>query len=215
MLKWGIVITVVYALVVTLLIVPGFAILGGDRITEIYELWLTWVWIGIMIGGQAVLLFLRVDTSLKRLKPRTHLWVSMLTTSLLTGLLFFAAVWSLLAGILGDRVFAKPLNIFFGAPGLIFLSWIGVWILWTIIFALYAHRSPHWMDKIVGWLLKGSVLELLIAIPCHVVTRHREDCSAPTATAFGIATGVAIMLLSFGPSVLLLYQKRLQQYKQP
>jgi hypothetical protein len=32
-----------------------------------------------------------------------------------------------------------------------------------------------------------------------VVARQREDCSAPFATGFGIATGIAIMLLAFGP----------------
>jgi hypothetical protein len=55
--------------------------------------------------------------------------------------------------------------------------------------------------------------KLLIAVSCHVIVRHREDCCAPVFTGFGIATGMAIMLLSFGPSVLFLYKKRMKQYE--
>jgi hypothetical protein len=56
-------------------------------------------------------------------------------------------------------------------------------------------------------------LELLVAVPCHVIVRRRNECSAPIATSFGITTGIAVMLLAFGPSVLLLYKKRLEGYR--
>jgi hypothetical protein len=46
-----------------------------------------------------------------------------------------------------------------------------------------------------------------------VWVRRRQDCSAPLATSFGITTGIAVMLLSFGPSVLLLYKKRMEKYR--
>jgi hypothetical protein len=66
------------------------------------------------------------------------------------------------------------------------------------------------VTRAVTWLLRGSVLELLIAVPAHIITRRRHDCSAPIVTGFGISSGLAIMLLAFGPSVYLLYRKRME-----
>ena len=57
------------------------------------------------------------------------------------------------------------------------------------------------------------MLQLLIAVLCHIIVRQRGDCSAPFVTGFGIATGIAVMLMTFGPSVIFLYQKRLGEYE--
>jgi hypothetical protein len=73
-------------------------------------------------------------------------------------------------------------------------------------------NSSGVINRLISWLLKGSILELLVVVPCHIIVRRRHDCSAPMVTSFGIATGIAIMLLSFGPSVLFLYKKRLDAY---
>ncbi len=69
------------------------------------------------------------------------------------------------------------------------------------------------MTHAVSWMLRGSVLELLIVVPCRVVVQRRNDCCAPAVTGLGIATGIAIMLLSFGPGVLFLVGKRLERYR--
>jgi hypothetical protein len=89
---------------------------------------------------------------------------------------------------------------------------LAFWLVWGVLFYLYFRNSAAVTTRTVSWLLKGSVLELLIAVPCHVWVRRRGDCSAPMATSFGIVTGIAVMLLAFGPSVLLLYKKRLDGY---
>lgn len=85
--------------------------------------------------------------------------------------------------------------------------------MWGVVFYLYFRNSSEVVTRIISWLLKGSILELLVAVPCHVIVRRRHDCSAPMVTSFGIVTGIAIMLLSFGPSVLFLYKKRLDAYE--
>jgi hypothetical protein len=77
---------------------------------------------------------------------------------------------------------------------------------------LGSRNSTNVTARAISWLLKGSVLELLVAVPCHVIVRRRNDCSAPIVTSFGIVTGIAVMLLCFGPSVLFLVKKRLDAY---
>jgi hypothetical protein len=110
--------------------------------------------------------------------------------------------------IRGDNFWKK----FFDEETNILLFWGGAWLLWAILFYFYFRNSSAVVTRLISWLLKGSILDLLVAVPCHVIVRRRHDCSAPLATSFGIATGIAIMLLSFGPSVLFLFKKRLDSY---
>lgn len=215
MRKWGIVISVFYALIVVGLLVPAAVLLvspsnwwtGGFRegILAAYREWPAWVPIIIVVGGQALLLFLSVDTSQKRLKPRTHILVSCAVGAILIALLTFAVIGSVGVAIRGDKFgegsFANPF-VFFGT----------LWVFWGIVFYLFLRDSSAIVNRIVSWLLKGSVLELLIVVPSHVFVRRRHECSAPAVTSFGIVTGIAIMLLSFGPSILFLYKKRLDSY---
>jgi hypothetical protein len=48
-------------------------------------------------------------------------------------------------------------------------------------------------------------------VPCHVIVRRRDDCCAPIGTFCGIATGISVTLLCFGPGVYFLFVKRMQQ----
>jgi hypothetical protein len=218
MRKWGIVITLVYALIVLGLLVPVFVTLLGGRLPlspDFYKTvrticgwWGLWMPVAVVLAGQAALLFLSVDTSFKRLKPRSHIVVSCVAASMLFALLTFAGLSSLEAAAFGDRLLDR-----YWASAIQVLSvWGILWVLWGILFYLYFRNSLEITTRAVSWLLKGSVLELLVAVPCHILVRRRDDCSAPIATSFGIVTGIAVMLLSFGPSVLLLYKKRMDAY---
>ena len=64
------------------------------------------------------------------------------------------------------------------------------------------------MTRAVNWLLRGSVAELLVAVPTHVIVRRRDDCCAPAATFWGIVTGLSVLLLAFGPGVYFLFARR-------
>lgn len=221
MKRWGVLITVFYVAAILLLFVPGFISLAFkwrtvDEIfrnsSEMYQEWWLWLWVGIIVGGQALLLFLSVDTSWRHAKPRQHVAVTAALASFFAAVLTGSALFALDVGVYGDH--ASPLwkgkEGWFAATML--AIWIGAWIIWGGIFYQYYRDSSNAVSAAVSWLLRGSVLDLLIAVPVHVVVRQRGDCSAPAVTGFGIVTGLAIMLLCFGPGVLALYKKKLDAY---
>lgn len=220
MRKWGVVVTLCYALLILVLIVPGWVLLLGDYsgrasfyalITDDYADWIPWTMLGVLAASQALLLFLKVDTSRKRLKPRSHILVSSALTAFFLALLTLAGGFSAWVAFKGD----KGIDFVDRLPGgavWILAAWVFLWLLWGIVFYRFSRDSEDPITRAVSWLLRGSVLELLIAVPAHVIVRRRHDCSAPGVTAFGLTSGIAVMLLAFGPSVLLLYHKRIERY---
>lgn len=218
MRKWGIFISVFYALILLGVLLPVFVLLAEEKfydvpqflkdMTETCRSWEVWTTFVILLSGQALLLFLSVDTSQKHLKPRAHILVSCVAAAALTALISCGIIWSSGVAVRGDKF-----RISFTGSEFDMLGWLGaLWLIWGILFYLYFRNSSQVVTRILSWLLKGSILELLIAVPCHVIVRRRHECSAPAVTSFGIVTGIAIMLLSFGPSVLFLYKKRLDAY---
>jgi hypothetical protein len=216
---WGFVISVIYVLIVLGLLFPLAVLLGGEHgllsaafysdVVGGYGVWELWVPVGMLIVGQVSLLILSVDTSQKRLKPRAPVWWSAAIAGMLFMIITVGAVTSLAVAIWKDRAFDW-------LPDKIALvAFVLLWVAWGGVFYVYLHGKTEIANRVVSWLLRGSVLEVLIAVPCHVIVRRRNDCSAPVATSFGITTGIAIMLLSFGPGVLLLYKKRMDALRAP
>jgi len=215
MRKWGIVITLLYAATLVILILPSTVLLvwehslfwqdfcGGLR--DVCSAWGVWLAVCVFVFLQGSLLFLSVDTSWKRLKPRTHVAVTCVIASLLFALLTLAAVFSVDVAAKGDadtiNPWARVLTVF-----------AAFWVSWAVILFFYLRNSSAALSRVLTWLLRGSVLELLVAVPSHVIVRRRDDCCAPLFTGLGIVTGIAIMLLSFGPGILFLYKKRLDAY---
>ena len=215
MRKWGIVVTLAYLVIVVAILIPAASLLAEvpasqevflNGLRETLSIWGVWFFIGVLVGSQALLLFLSVDTSQKRLKPRSHVAISATVAGILIALLFASVVLSLGLALGGEKFWDgwKDADIL--------KFWGGFWVLWGAIFFAYLRNSSEPLTRAVSWLITGSVLELLIVVPCHIIVRRRHDCSAPAVTSFGIVTGIAIMLLAFGPSVMFLYKKQLDTY---
>jgi hypothetical protein len=162
MRKWGIVMFVFYALILMALVLPGFVFFSNlptgrgefwQTMFESYQTWLAWTPLGILLTGQALLLFLSVDTSFKRLKPRAHIFVSCSVVAFFMALLTFVAIWTLGYTAKGDK-FADT----YGT--ILMASCAALWWLWGSLFFLYLRDSSTAITRLVSWLFKGSVLEL-------------------------------------------------------
>jgi hypothetical protein len=88
-----------------------------------------------------------------------------------------------------------------------------VWLGWTVLFAWLARSvAPQTInDRMYQLLLAGSVLELLIALPMHLVVRRRDQCCAGVATGLGIGVGLVVMVIALGPAVFFLFYRRYRQ----
>jgi hypothetical protein len=173
-------------------------------------------------------LLLPIDISERRLPARRKLKIPVIVTSFFLMNLFLAGLLSVLCAIFKDGGFEifnlagliNPSNqtasnsnwqsvVGFFVPVLIF------WLIWALIFrrATKSDAPDALLQRTTRWLLRGSILELIIAVPSHVIVRRRDDCCAPTGTFWGIATGISVMLLCFGPGVFFLFVERCKKLK--
>ncbi len=209
MKRWALVVVSLYFLILVAMTAPlmmvAFYPLHKDiNSLSFYSEWGYWVPVGVFVVAQAVMLLVPVDISMRR--PESHrsiLWL-VLASGLMAGVLGLGAVISI------HEYLTRGAD--FGGKSLL-LSWgslLGLWALWTLIFYRSSrNRSP--MDVVTRqcrYLLKGSILELLIAVPTHIVARYRDYCCAGLYTFLGIAFGVAVMLFSYGPGVFFLFAAR-------
>jgi hypothetical protein len=239
MKRWAVLTVALYALALLLLTAPVLLIAFGgwakNSVTvadafKFYLNWSYWLWLAVMIASQALLLLVPIDLSEKRLPARRKLKVPVIVGGLLLGNLFLAGLFSLLCVAFKDDAFnlfgftdaivnrlsgTKPGDSTWGSIVSIIIVTAVLWAVWAAIFrhATRADEPEGLMLRLKRWLLRGSILELLIAVPSHVIVRRREDCCAPGGTFWGIATGISVMLLCFGPGVYYLFAERFARLK--
>ncbi|MHC4424343.1 MAG: hypothetical protein ACYSWR_06720 [Planctomycetota bacterium] len=215
MTKWAFWTILLYISLVMVLFAPlllWLAFLGETSISEIlemYRLWWFWSLFGIFVLIQAGLLLIPVKIASDSYQPRRHVWVPIVASALALSVAVIGIIWSILVAIWGD----EPLEILYSWVSLVF---VGVsWLIWSILFYRFYHDAePRTLTKrLTTWLIRGSLLELLVAVPSHIIVRRRGDCCAPGFTFFGIATGLVIMALAFGPGLFFLFRKRFEKMK--
>ncbi|MBN1871493.1 MAG: hypothetical protein JW800_02875 [Candidatus Omnitrophica bacterium] len=214
MKHWHWVIVLLYVLSLMALTVPAsilafhplaepFSKSVKDMLLHYLTSWGYWAWLFVMFLSQASLLVVPVRISSKRPVTKRHVFIPVIAAALCMGLLAGGALLAI-----GETIVEDALNdsIWWMALALLILTWI----LWASIFRRWAMGlGPRgFIDRQCRVLFKGSILELLVAVPLHIVARCKDYCCAGFATFTGIAFGISVMLLSFGPGVFYLYQDR-------
>ena len=227
MKRWAFITVGLYLLALVALTGPLFlAAFGwGDQntmtwedIRGVFQEGSYWLWIGGSVIAQVLLLVVPVAKAKGRPVKRRGLLTAIITSAFLLAFLGVACVATVAVVIWRDdglRLFEvfgddnyRPLWVIIAYISLVWVAWAGAF--WW----LYRRAEPGAAaDRVSRWLLAGSILELLVAVPSHVFVRHRHDCCAPFATFWGIAAGVSVMLLAFGPGVFFLFVKRAQRLR--
>ena len=225
MIKWAITTTVLYVfLALAIFVLPVAVMISGiaELLTgvqipdvieniktdcQIFSVWQLFAFCCIILISEALLLVVPVRIVEKRPKPRRLIWIPVITTAFLFSIILLGIILLLATGIFGDAVATTV------------IAWTGIcfvgvnWLIWSGVFFRFTHNcEPNsFTSRLMKWLLRGSIVELLIAIPSHIIARHREDCCAPTISFWGIVTGLVVMVIAFGPGIFFLFIERIKQ----
>jgi len=233
MKRWAALTVLIYALALLVLTFPviwiafsGWSDKGVSlqNALKIYLHWRYWLWLTVLVTGQALLLLLPIRIAERRFPARRPLKVPVIVTAFFLANLCFAGLVSILCvdfkedgfnffgfflPFKANQVSPSDFETEFGAV----ITGLAFWIIWAVIFRSFAKSDDPdvLLKRSTRWLLRGSILELLVAVPSHVIVRRRGDCCAPAGTFWGIATGISVMLLCFGPGVFFLFVERCQR----
>ena len=214
MKRWAIVTALLYMLILAAffpgalhmaLFFPDLSEATAPEIFLFYESGVFWLVMLLFFLSQLALLAIPVARESGRPVQKRHVASLVVSSSVLFAFLlvgFFLAM----SELIGGEEFK------FGAPDLIIVKIILLsWCIWALVFIrLRRGRSTVALfDLLMTRLFQGSILELLIVVPCHIYVRSKDYCCAGFNTFWGIAAGVSVMLFAFGPAVFVLFAQQL------
>jgi hypothetical protein len=159
----------------------------------------------ITIVSQATFIFTSGTIDLCRPLKKRRLIIPVIVASIMMGILGFGLLLSL------SELFYLDKEYWFR-----YVIWIFIglnWIIWGIIFFSRYLNAPRYkiLKGLFTFIVVGSLIELLISIPSHIIVSRRPGCFAGFGTMIGIVCGVAVMLWAFGPGIILLFLR--ERYK--
>ncbi len=212
MKKWAVVVLLLYAAMILVFTFPViFAAFAGldlkvDRqmFRTVFTFWPYWAGFALFIMAQAALLDIHVIMTAQRPVTKRTIVPVIVCASLLMALLVAGIVFAL------DETIHKGFD---PEQLLIILVPAASWVIWGVIFYRWSRKPDpgSFMERIRRTLFRGSILELLVAVPTHILARCRNYCCAGFGTFIGIVFGLAVMVCSFGPGVYFLFLERWQR----
>ncbi len=208
MKRWAVLVAILYGLMLCVLALPVVMLAFVPEadlktVAAIYIHWQWWFILAVMGLAQAALLAVPVQVTSRRPMARIPLGLTILTAAMMMAGLFVGAFFSIYEfgfhDLGGNWTLWTALAV--GATA---------WAAWALLFfRLSRSLEPEDLtSRLCQYLLKGSILELLIAVPTHIVARCRDYCCAGAMTFIGLTLGMSVMLFSFGPGIFFLFVAR-------
>lgn len=180
----------------------------ADELLGPYKSSVFWAFLGVVLLCQAGLLFTPVRLTTGRPATRRALYLPIITSGFLIGALGAGLTWSV------SEVLKWETSAGWTAWAVIGLG-VAIWLFWGLVF-LRTSRSAEPKAAVLSqcWrLFQGGAIAFLVAVPCHIWVRHRNECCAGFLTFIGLTFGLAVMLLSFGPGIYFLFAERARRLR--
>ena len=213
MKRWPMWVALLYAVTLIVLTAPAVSLVFISHKEKmdpgtLFGSWEYWVWIVILMLNQWALLSLPVDLANQRPAGKRSLIFQITASALSMRLLIAGLAVGVGEAVKGDASFGYTGWIFFGVLGV-------SWLFWARVFATWSRKleTGDLIKQTCRTLFKGSVLQLLVVVPCHIYVRSKEYCCAGFGTAIGLACGLAVMFVSFGPGIFFLYAEQWKKMK--
>jgi hypothetical protein len=211
MKRWGLLVVGLYGLLILIFTLPLLSVafielkqglrFGVDKPLQVFASWPYWAGVIVFLIAQAALLDVHVLMAQRRPVTKRTVVPLIALSALMMALLMIGMAMSAYETITRNPEIK---------------SWLVLpllpasWCIWGFIFYQWSKNpdTSAFLGRVRESLFRGSILELLVAVPTHILARSRDYCCAGFNTFIGIVFGLAVMFCSFGPGVFFLFAER-------